>query len=86
MDNLYISARFTRFAWMSEQEVMVCGVARKSGRGVPSCVYKEEMTRKEDKIRAKWTVKAARLKGDTFLYGMVAISIFLRLKTFLHDI
>mgnify|MGYP003326642903 FL=1 len=76
MDNLYISARFVRFAWMSEQKVMISGVARKSGRGLPSCVYQEEVTKKEDIIRAKWTVKAAVLKGDPMVPGMVAISIY----------
>ena len=42
LDNLYISAKFARAAFIGKNKVMVQGVARKSGQGLPACVLQEE--------------------------------------------
>ena len=55
---------------------MISGVARKKGRGIPPCLFQEEQTRTEDKLKAKWTLKVASLKGDAAMPGMVAISLY----------
>ena len=36
---------------MNKKKVMVSGVARKSGKGVPACVFQEEEKKKEDIIK-----------------------------------
>ena len=55
---------------------MVSGVARKSGKGVPACVFQEEEKKKEDIIKKKWTLKVATLKGDSSMKGLVALSLY----------
>ena len=44
---------------------MIYGVVRSSGRGVPNCMMQKEMTRKEEKNRARGTLRVAHLKGDS---------------------
>ena len=46
------------------------------GRGVPKCVMQKEMTRKEEKNRARGTLRVAHLKGDSKIDGLVALSYY----------
>ena len=55
---------------------MLAGVARKSGRGIPSCLYQEEKTKKDEVAEAKWTLRVATLKGDPEIQKMVAFSLY----------
>lgn len=55
---------------------MIYGVVRSDGRGVPKCIAQKEMTRREDKIRARGTLKVAHLKGDSTIDGLLAISYY----------
>ena len=43
VDNLYMSAKFARDAYMHENKIKLHGVTRKSGRGLPSFVLQEEV-------------------------------------------
>ena len=43
-DNLYNSAMFCQTAFMHPMKVLVHGVTRKGGRGIPSCVAQQELT------------------------------------------
>ena len=42
MDNLNVSAKFMRCAWVCDNEVMISCVVKKSGKGVPACILQEE--------------------------------------------
>ena len=55
---------------------MLSGVARKNGKGVPLCVFQEELKTQEAIARAQWTLKVAHLKRDPEMPNMVAISLY----------
>jgi len=76
LDNLYISARFVREAFVSKSAVMVHGVARKSGRGLPKFVIQEEIKNVKEAEKARGTTKAAVLEGDPECPNMVAFSVY----------
>jgi hypothetical protein len=63
LDNLYISARFAREAITGKNKVMVHGVCRKEGRGIPACVFQKEVKRNEQ-AAVRGTTKAAVMEGD----------------------
>ena len=54
---------------------MIRGVGRPS-RWVPKCVYQEAVTQKDAILRAKGTVKAATLVGDSTCKNLVALSFY----------
>ena len=78
MDNLFISAKFLRGAFVElDSKVMVHGVCRLNGRGLPSCIFQTD--HKNDKKRAclhYGDVKAATLVGDSKCPNLVAFSIY----------
>ena len=76
LDNLYMSAKFCRLAIQMDQRVMVHGITRANGRGVPSLVKQQEVTKKGELEAVRNTVKAARLKGDTVCKDLIFISIY----------
>jgi Transposase IS4/SAP domain len=76
LDNLYISARFVREAFISKSAVMVHGVARKSGRGLPKYVIQEEIKNAKEAEKVRGTTKAAVLEGDPECPNMVAFSVY----------
>ena len=76
MDNLYISAKFARDCYTHPNKVLVHGVARKSGRGVPSIVLQDEITDRKAAEKVRGTVKAALLKGDTECPDLCAVSVY----------
>lgn len=76
MDNLYLSAKFCRSAYSHNRKVLIAGVTRKSGRGLPSSVVQEEKINKSDQLKVKGTVKAAVLKGDPMCPDLLAVSVY----------
>ena len=76
MDNLYVSAKFARDCYNHSKSVLIHGVARKSGRGVPSLVLQEEVSDKNEIEKVRGTVKAAVLKGDSECPNLCAISVY----------
>ena len=76
MDNLYNSAAFCRHAYNHKNKVLVHGVTRKWGRGIPDCVLQEEVKNKVAQIKVRGTVKAAKLIGDPGCPNLIASSIY----------
>jgi hypothetical protein len=75
LDNLFISARFCREALIGKNNVMVHGVCRKKGYGIPPCVLQKEVKRNEQAaVRGK--MKAAVLEGDPDCKDLVAFSVY----------
>ena len=54
---------------------MIRGVTRVSC-GIPSCITREEVTKKEDLMRTRGTVKAAILTGDSACQDLVIASFY----------
>jgi hypothetical protein len=76
MDNLYNSAKLCRAAYSMPQKVMVHGVTRPSGRGIPPCIKQDEVTKKQELAAVRHTVKAAVLRGDEVCTDLIACSIY----------
>lgn len=65
MDNLYLSAKFCKAAYNHERKVLIAGVTRRNGRGLPlSSVLQEEEKNKNKQEAVRGTVKVSVLKGD----------------------
>ena len=75
MDNLFNSVNLARHTYSLPQKVKIHGVIRKSGRGVPACVFQEDVKGKEADAR-RGTVKVALLKGDTKSSDLIVASCF----------
>jgi hypothetical protein len=76
MDNLYLSLKFCREAFTGNNKVMIHGVTRRSGRGLPSCVIQLEETNKKKALQARGTTKGAVLEGDPECPNVVAFSVY----------
>ena len=76
MDNLYMSAKFARDCFTHKKQVPIHGVARNSGRGVPSIVIQEETTDWKEVNKVRGTVKAVVLKGEPGCPNLCAISVY----------
>ena len=76
MDNLYMSARLCRLAYMSDQRVMVHGVTRPSLRGIPPAIKQDEVKKKAELEKVRNTVKVAVLKGDEVMSDLISVSIY----------
>jgi hypothetical protein len=76
MDNLYMSAKLCRVSFNHPNKVLIAGVTRKGGRGLPASVLQEEEKNKERQLGVRGTVKAAVLKGDENCPGLVANSVY----------
>jgi Transposase IS4 len=76
MDNLYLSAKFVKAAFMHKHKVLIAGVTRKSGRGLPASVLQEEEKNKNKQEALRGTVKVSVLKGDPDWPAMVAASVY----------
>ena len=76
MDNLYNNAAFCCYAYNQQTKVLVHGVTRKWGRGIPDCILQEEVKNKGSQIKVRGTVKAARLIGDLGCPNLIASSIY----------
>ena len=75
-DNLYLSAKFARAAYVHKQKIRISGPTRKSGRGLPSCVLQEEKKTPNEIRAVRGTVKAAVLDGDPDVPNLVAVSYY----------
>jgi Transposase IS4 len=76
MDNLYISAKFAKFALNHPKKILIAGVARKSGRGIPMSVLQEDVKNVNEAFKVRGTVKAAVLMGDKDCENLVAVSVY----------
>jgi len=76
MDNLFLSASFCRACWNHPKKVMIAGVTRKGGRGLPAFVLQSEKTTKVEEEKVRGTVKAAVLNGDPLCPSLVAVSVY----------
>jgi hypothetical protein len=75
VDNLYMSAKFAKACYNHKNQVLIEGVGRKSGRGVPLHVIQEEVKRQHEGT-TRGTVKAAVLKGDPNCPDFVSVSVY----------
>ena len=55
---------------------MIYGVVRSDGRGVPNCIMQSVCSGKEERERARGTLKVAHLKCESQLDGLLAISYY----------
>jgi hypothetical protein len=76
MDNLYNSVAFCKAAFKHPKKVLLHGVTRKGGRGIPACVLQDEVTNKKQQALVRGTVKAAVLEGDPECPNLVASSVY----------
>jgi hypothetical protein len=76
MDNLYLSSKFVKAAYLHKNKVMIAGVTRKAGRGLPLSVLQEEEKNKTKQEALRGTVKVSVLKGDPDCPAMVAASVY----------
>ena len=76
LDNLYMSAKLCRLAYVMDQKVLLHGVTRPSLRGIPAAIKQVEMKKPKDQEAVRHTVKAAVLKGDEVCTDLLAISIY----------
>ena len=76
VDNLYMSAKFARDAYMHENKIKLHGVTRKSGRGLPSFVLQEEVQNRTEQEKVRGTVCAAELRGDPHCPSLLAVSVY----------
>ena len=53
VDNLYISAKFCKDAYQHPKCVLLYGVARTNGRGLPSFVVQEEVKNKNEQLKVR---------------------------------
>ncbi len=75
-EKLYLSAKFCKASWNHPNKVLIAGVTRKGGRGLPPSVLQEEEQNKAKQVLVRGTVKAAVLKGDTSCPNLVATSVY----------
>ena len=71
-DNLFTAVKIAREAYAAFK-VLTDGVIRRSGRGVPRCVFQDEKKGKKAE-EARGTLKAAVLKGDSKSCDLVVVS------------
>ena len=76
MDNLYMSASFSRAALLSKNRVKIHGVTRCDKKGIPDCVKQVELKNEKLVLQARNTVKVAVLEGDDVIEDLVAISYY----------
>jgi Transposase IS4 len=76
MDNLYLSAKFVKASYNHPRKVMIAGVTRRNGRGLPMSVIQDEVKNKTAQEAVRGTVKAAVLKGDPDCPNLVAVSVY----------
>ena len=74
MDNLFNSVRLTRAGYI--EGVLIHGVVRSYGRGLPSYVIQKEVKSKRGQDSVRGTVKVAVLKGDSVCPNIIAASVY----------
>ena len=78
MDNLYISAKFIWAAFTElKSQVMIHGVCRMKGRGLPSIIYQEDHSKDRRQANLHYgDVKAVVLQGDPSCPNLIAFSVY----------
>ena len=77
MDNLFMSAKLCRTAYVSlESKVLLHGVTRVSGRGLPKSVIQEPVTTLNELQTLTGTTKAAVIIGDNECPALIAFSVY----------
>ena len=77
MDNLFMSPKFAKIAHnCSGKNVMIRGVCWPSC-GIPQCVTQVALTKKEELLRTRGTVKASVLSGFSFCPNLVVESFYI---------
>lgn len=77
LDNLFMSAKLCRTAYVElNSKVMMHGVTRASGRGLPEFVIQKEVTGVLEKQALTGTLKAAVLIGDNKCPALLACSVY----------
>ena len=77
LDNLFMSARLCRMAYVKlDSKVMMHGVTRASGRGLPEFVVQKEVSGVSQKEAVIGTLKAAVLNGDDECPALIACSVY----------
>ena len=68
-----MSPKFAKVCWnQSGRSVMIHGVCCIS-RGIPKCIIQDIVTKKEELMKHRNTVKAAVLVGDSRIKNLVAL-------------
>ena len=75
MDNLFNSVNLARAAYCLPTKVLTHGVIRKSGRGVPPCVFQEDKTGKKAEAE-RGTTRVAVLRGDSRSQDLIVASCY----------
>ena len=76
MDSLYMSAKFAKIEMIdSVNNVLIHEVTRAS-RGISPCIVQEVVTKKEDLLCTRGTMKQAVLTVDDNCLGLVATSLY----------
>ena len=76
MDNLYMSASFSRKCISCDKKVRIHGVTRREGKGIPSVVKQLEVQDVKQVENVRNTVKVAVLEGDSKVKDLLAISYY----------
>ena len=76
VDNLYMSAKFCIYAYTHPKKINLHVVTRKSGRGLPSTIMKQELQNKAEQEKVRGTVLAAELVGDSKCPSLIAVSVY----------
>eukprot|EP00536_Pseudo-nitzschia_multiseries_P006112 jgi/Psemu1/14483/gm1.14483_g len=76
MDNLYNLVMFCKAAFRHSKQVLCHGVTRKANRGIPDCVFQQELKNIRAQQAVRGTVKAAVLEGDPECAFLIASSVY----------
>jgi len=76
LDNLFMSAKLAWGAYTGKNQVMIHGVVRKTGRGVPGCVLQETRKNPNEAALVRGTIKAAVLEGDPKCPNVCVLSFY----------
>jgi hypothetical protein len=76
MDNLYLLANFVKACYNHPMRVLITGVTRKNGHGLPACVLQEDAKNRKGQMAVQGTVKAAKLVGDRDCPGLLAVRVY----------
>ena len=77
LDNLFMSAKLCRTAYVSlKSKVMLHGVTRVNGRGLPKSIIQEQVTTTNELKTCTGRTKAAVITGDSECPALIAFSVY----------
>ena len=71
-----MSAKFAKASFTSPRKVLVSGITRNNGHGIPCCVLQQPCEKKADVTTMRGLVKAAVLEGDNDCPELVSMSLY----------